>query len=209
MEKIFIIDSKELKCIINRKAKKNIIFRFQNRELHISIPKRFTFKELKKIIESKKEWIYEKLEYINSEVENNFFFLGIDFKNKEDLINYCNENYNMKNDDFYSIADKIYKERLDKLTKHTGLYPEKIRIKKLKTAWGICYRNRSITLNLLLLCCPINVIDYVIIHELSHLKHMNHSSNFWNEVTIFSPQFKESKAWLKVNGTKIFHQNYL
>ena len=91
MEKIFIIDSKELKCIINRKAKKNIIFRFQNRELHISIPKRFTFKELKKIIESKKEWIYEKLEYINSEVENNFFFLGIDFKNKEDLINYCNE----------------------------------------------------------------------------------------------------------------------
>ena len=76
MEKIFIIDSKELKCIINRKAKKNIIFRFQNRELHISIPKRFTFKELKKIIESKKEWIYEKLEYINSEVENNFFFLG-------------------------------------------------------------------------------------------------------------------------------------
>ena len=129
MEKIFIIDSKELKCIINRKAKKNIIFRFQNRELHISIPKRFTFKELKKIIESKKEWIYEKLEYINSEVENNFFFLGIDFKNKEDLINYCNENYNMKNDDFYSIADKIFKERLDKLTKHTGLYPEKIRIK--------------------------------------------------------------------------------
>ena len=52
MEKIFIIDSKELKCIINRKAKKNIIFRFQNRELHISIPKRFTFKELKTIIES-------------------------------------------------------------------------------------------------------------------------------------------------------------
>lgn len=209
MEKIFIIDSKELKCIINRKAKKNIIFRFQNRELHISIPKRFTFKELKKIIESKKDWIYEKLDYINSEVENNFFFLGMVFKNKEELISYCNENYNIKNDDFYSIAEKIFKERLDKLTKQTGLYPEKIRIKKLKTAWGICYRNKSITLNLLLLCCPIDVIDYVIIHELSHLKHMNHSINFWNEVSSFFPQFKESKAWLKANGTKIFHQNYL
>mgnify|MGYP000190342854 CR=1 FL=1 len=99
MEKIVKLDDKLIRCIISKRSKKNIIFRFQNRELHISIPKRFTFKELKKIIESKKEWIYEKLEYINSEVENNFFFLGIDFKNKEDLINYCNENYNMKNDD--------------------------------------------------------------------------------------------------------------
>lgn len=207
MEKIFIIDSKELKCIINRKAKKNIIFRFQNRELHISIPKRFTLKELKKIIENKKDWIFEKLEYINSEVENNLLFLGMSFKNKEELITYCNITY--ESNDFYLIAEKLFKERLDKLTKHTGLYPEKIRIKKLKTAWGICYRNKSITLNLLLLCCPINVIDYVIIHELSHLKHMNHSRNFWNEVNSFFPQFKESKNWLKVNGTKIFHQDYL
>ena len=209
MEKIFIIDSKELKCIISRKSKKNIIFRFQKSELHISIPKRFAIKDLKKILETKKEWIYEKLDYIKSEIENGLLFLGMTFNNKEEAITFCKNNYKIENTDFYSIAEVIFKERLDKLIYETSLYPEKIRIKKLKSAWGICYRNKNITLNQFLLCCPIEVIDYVIIHELAHLKHMNHSVDFWKEVSKWCPQFKKSKIWLKDNGVKIFHQNYL
>lgn len=79
----------------------------------------------------------------------------------------------------------------------------------MKSAWGICYKNKSITLNVLLICCPIEIIDYVIFHELCHLKHMNHSKEFWSEVKAFHPNYKEAKLWLKANGNRIFNQNYL
>ena len=53
------------------------------------------------------------------------------------------------------------------------------------------------------------IIDYVIFHELCHLKHMNHSKEFWSEVKAFQPNYKEAKLWLKANGNRIFNQNYL
>ena len=50
---------------------------------------------------------------------------------------------------------------------------------------------------------PLDVIDYVVIHELCHLKHHNHSKQFWEEVIKYMPDFKEKKMWLRDNGIKI------
>lgn len=211
MEKIFIIKSKEVKCIINKRAKKNIIFKFENRELHISIPKRFPIKNLQKILEDKSEWVFEKMEYIKRETHNKILFLGDEFETPQDALNYYRDSFNkdMKFENFSDLALEIFRNRVDSIGERINLYPKMLRIKKLKSAWGICYRNQNITLNLLLLCCPLQVIDYVIIHELSHLVHMNHSKEFWKQVELFCPTYKSEKTWLKINGTKIFHQNYL
>lgn len=216
MEKIYKINSKEIKCIINRRSKKNIIFKFQNKELHISVPKRFAIKNLNEIIENKKDWIFEKINYLENECTNKFLFLGSEFDSIDESITYYKNNFEttIDFDDnipniIIKIANELFKNRLDILCLNPEMTPKAYRIKKLKSAWGICYRNRNITLNLLLLMAPIDVIDYVIIHELSHLKHMNHSKEFWNEVHYHKPNFKENKLWLKSNGTKIFNQNIL
>lgn len=205
MEKIVKLDDKLIRCIISKRSKKNIIFRFKQEELHISIPKRFPLKELGKIIDEKKDWIIEKFEE-NLFHKDVILFLGKEYASLEELRNSLTINYNGL--DFPEIAAKIFNERVNIWTQKTNFIPQNIKIRKLKSAWGICYRNKNITLNFLLLCCPIDVIDYVIIHELCHIKHMNHSNEFWEEVFKYCPNFKIYKKWLKINGSKIFATNY-
>jgi predicted metal-dependent hydrolase len=81
-----------------------------------------------------------------------------------------------------------------------GHTPKKIRLNKAKTRWGSCSSRRNININLRLVMAPESVLDYVIVHELCHLKHPNHSKYFWQMVSKFCPQYKESKQWLKENG---------
>jgi predicted metal-dependent hydrolase len=51
---------------------------------------------------------------------------------------------------------------------------------------------------------PEKVMDYIIIHELCHLKHMNHGKQFWDTVALYMPDYKKQKDWLKVNGMKLY-----
>jgi len=207
MEKIFLIDNTEILCKIYKRSKKNIIFKFEKNILHISTPKYFPMKELKKILENRKDWIKENLN--KSKIPNKHFFLGNETENEEKMIDYYNLEFGK---DFLSLNDiinHIFTERFEFCLQQTGFHINNLKIKKMKSAWGICYRNRNITLNLLLICCPISVIDYVIFHELCHLKHMNHSKDFWAEVAKFCPQYKVHKLWLKTNGVALMNQTYL
>ena len=72
-----------------------------------------------------------------------------------------------------------------------------IRIKSSKTRWGSCSSKKNINLNWALLMAPMNVLDYVVIHELCHLKEMNHSRKFWDLVKKYDPNYKEHINWLK------------
>ena len=76
-------------------------------------------------------------------------------------------------------------------------------IKHQKTRWGSCSGKGNLNFNCLLMLCPLEVIDYVIIHELCHLKHQNHSKDFWNEVEKYMPDYKIHRRWLKDNGGKL------
>jgi len=78
-----------------------------------------------------------------------------------------------------------------------------VRIKEQRTLWGSCSSRNNINLNFLLIMAPLKVIDYVIIHELVHTIHKNHSANFWNAVEAIMPNYKEAKHWLKENGYKL------
>lgn len=97
--------------------------------------------------------------------------------------------------------------RLAQLSDITGLRPSGLTIKQYKARWGSCNNRGHINLNYLLMMTPDFVIDYVIIHELCHLKHMNHSANFWQLVALHCPDFKQAKQWLKQHNHQLnaFH----
>ncbi|MGS0496270.1 M48 family peptidase [Pseudoalteromonas sp. S1727] len=78
--------------------------------------------------------------------------------------------------------------------------PSSIRIHTYKRRWGSCNRRRALTFNLLLASAPHTIIDYVIVHELAHLKYLNHSAAFWQRVGEFYPEYKQATTWLKEHG---------
>jgi predicted metal-dependent hydrolase len=81
--------------------------------------------------------------------------------------------------------------------------PHDLRIRIYKRRWGSCNSKRELTFNLQLVGAPKHIIDYVIVHELSHLRYLNHSSAFWQRVAQFYPDYKTASQWLKSNGQSL------
>ena len=94
-------------------------------------------------------------------------------------------------------VEALFKERLDIQSKRMGLTPKRLLCKWLKSRWGSCSTKGNITLNCCLIGAPLWVIDYVMIHELAHLKHMNHSKSFWDLVKYYDSDYKRAMTWLK------------
>jgi hypothetical protein len=80
------------------------------------------------------------------------------------------------------------------------LTPSAIRIKNYKARWGSCSINGEISYNWKIVMAPPRIIDYVIIHELSHLVHHNHSDKFWRQVGKSFPEYRECRTWLRNFG---------
>lgn len=97
----------------------------------------------------------------------------------------------------------ITKKRIEKYSLQLKVFPCKVVIKNQKTLWGSCSKNGNINLNWRLVMAPMNIIDYVIVHELCHLKFMNHSKDFWNLVKSILADYQKQRDWLKVNGNRL------
>lgn len=95
-------------------------------------------------------------------------------------------------------------ERLNYWSSVTNLVPQDLLIKKYKSRWGSCTSRGVVSLNSRLMLCPPNVIDYVIIHELCHLVHLNHSSPFWQLVQRYCSEMEQAKCWLKRNQREFY-----
>ncbi len=80
-----------------------------------------------------------------------------------------------------------------------------VRFRKTKTQWGHCTRKGIVQLNQLILLTPMFVIDYLIIHELSHLKRLNHSKRFWTLVEKYCPDYQQAEVWLKQHGHSVWY----
>lgn len=98
---------------------------------------------------------------------------------------------------------KIVKERLGYYSSQLKAVPCKVVIKNQKTMWGSCSKKGNINLNWKLVMAPVEIVDYVIVHELCHLKVMNHSKEFWNLVASVLPNCDEYRKWLKANGYRL------
>ncbi|OUS27534.1 hypothetical protein A9Q98_09555 [Thalassotalea sp. 42_200_T64] len=94
-------------------------------------------------------------------------------------------------------AKIILQQRLLEQQQFTKLSATAVKIRHYKTRWGSCDAKHRINLNWLLVMAPVEVIDYVIIHELCHTVHLNHSIAYWQLVDQFFPHYKQAKTWLK------------
>ena len=99
---------------------------------------------------------------------------------------------------FYaSFAKTIMTERIRIFSDRMGLEPSAVRFRSQKTRWGSCSSQGRISLNWRLAIAALEVIDYVVVHELSHLKHYNHSAAFWRLVATQVPDYARLRGWLR------------
>ncbi len=103
-------------------------------------------------------------------------------------------------------ARKIITERTEQLAEAIGVSYNRISIRHQTSRWGSCSAKGNLNFNCLLILCPDNVRDYVIIHELCHLKEMNHSPEFWAEVARYCTDYKERRLWLRHNGADLINR---
>lgn len=97
-------------------------------------------------------------------------------------------------------ALKLVRQRAEFYGPVLGEMPEKILIREQKSRWGSCNIRRELRLNWKLIMAPPKILDYVVVHELCHLKEMNHSARFWSLVEGLCPEYKECRKWLKDYG---------
>ena len=100
-------------------------------------------------------------------------------------------------------AKRIFPERTAYFAKRMGVDYGRITIREQKTRWGSCSSKGNLNFNWKLILAPPEVLDYVVVHELCHLKEMNHSKAFWDEVGKVMPEYETYKLWLKENGWKL------
>ena len=151
---------------------KNVYIQIKDGEVIVKAPKRVSKKEIDKIVKEKEAWIKKTLE--KSEKK----------ENREKL--YTDEEFRV-----------IVQDAANELIRETGLVPNKVRIRDIKYAWGSCSVNKNITISYKLIRYSRQAIRYVILHELCHIKYMNHSKDFWNLVATYMPNYKEVKKEYK------------
>jgi len=196
----------------------------ESAKLIVRAPNRISNQKIQDFINEKENWITRNQSLVKARVEeigknkNLLLYLGtlfplktdneakkIYFNGKEFLADLQNEektNKSLKN--WYKNKFKeVAVPRLFYFAKKHNLQVNQVRIKEQRTLWGSCSSRNNINLNFLLIMAPLRVIDYVIIHELVHTIHKNHSANFWNAVEAIMPNYKEAKHWLKENGYKL------
>lgn len=101
-------------------------------------------------------------------------------------------------------AETLITQRCIDLASHTHLYFNNLKFKHMTSRWGSCSSDKKLTFSVLLIQLPWHLIDYVIIHELCHTAHMNHSANFWKLVEEHCHDYKDRRKLLKKYQPQIF-----
>lgn len=101
---------------------------------------------------------------------------------------------------YFASCKKVVLERITGYQRQLKLTPKSIEIVESATKWGSCSASKQLTFNYRLAMAPVEVIDYVIVHELCHLKHMNHDRSFWRLIGSIMPDYKEKEVFLARYG---------
>ncbi|MGL4740883.1 MAG: M48 family metallopeptidase [Sarcina sp.] len=216
------LNTKNIDLEIKFLKKKNVSLEITNKgRVIVRAPKTLEKRELDRILEKRYQWIIEHVEKIR--LENNllikrnyiedekYYYLGeiyiLKYSDVEriDVINKC---IYVKRKNIKESLKKLYIEYAFKyINKRMQFFKnlfadnyKELRIRDIKSCWGKCTYNNIITFNFRLIMFKKEIIDYVIIHELAHIKHKNHSKYFWSEVEKFEPNYKKLRQELKYSG---------
>ncbi|MDE5589484.1 MAG: M48 family metallopeptidase [Acetatifactor sp.] len=110
---------------------------------------------------------------------------------------------------YRSAARTQFEQRCAYFHQFTGGSYTSVTIRDQKTRWGSCSSRGTLSFNYRLIFAPPTVLDYVVVHELCHLTHMNHSKEFWNMVGSVMPDYKTHKKWLREHGQELTLEYYL
>ncbi len=100
-------------------------------------------------------------------------------------------------------AEIKLKEKADRILKSFNVSPKSIGIKSYKSRWGSCSKTGKIDFNWKIIMAPNRIVDYVVAHELCHLKHHDHSPKFWKAVERLIPDYAECREWLKQHSERL------
>ena len=94
---------------------------------------------------------------------------------------------------------ELFESRVRHWSGAMGVSPKRVFLKNQRTLWGSCSTRGNLNFNRVLAGAPAEIVDYVVIHELAHLKEMNHSRRFWAVVEAWCPEQKQRRRWLRRN----------
>lgn len=154
-------------------------------QIVVFVPLYVSDNEIERMVISKSKWIDEHMLKVQSTIDERSKLEKITFEQIKELADQAVE-YIPKRVKYYSEKENF-------------VY-NKITIKNLVSRWGSCSTKGNLNFNCLLMLTPDYVIDYIVVHELCHLREMNHSEKFWAEVEKIMPDYQRAELWLKQNG---------
>jgi len=197
----------------------------RDRRVIVRAPKSFSKKQLNEIVEEKKLWLYDKINYTPKYpvISIKEFVSGesIPFLGKNYKLEVVKENIRslkFDNKKFYlsksnrDRANKIFKNwykreakellipKIEYYSASLGVVYNNIMFREMKYRWASCTYKNNLIFNWRIIKAPMFVIEYLIVHELAHILESNHTDRFWNLVKIQIPNYLKAKEWLKDNG---------
>lgn len=169
--------------VIKTKRKSSAI-QIKNGSVIVRVPLKMSDADVNLFVEKHRAWIEKQLEKYDK-------FANLPKLTKEEILHLTEK------------ACKIIPERVEYYSKQMNVTYGKVTIRHQKTRWGSCSSKGNLNFNCLLMLAPIGVLDSVIVHELCHLKEMNHSKRFYNEVLRVYPDYYKWHNWLKENGDSL------
>ncbi|MCL1056830.1 M48 family metallopeptidase [Shewanella gelidimarina] len=198
----------------------------------VVVPKTLAIERVKQLVEDKYQWIVQKIalhdaskpasdrEFISGEA---YAYLGRNYRLKVVTGEYVPvkltqgrlvatlpdgaKRSNLVRDAiirWYKLnALRKIKEKVRRYSSAMGIEAKSVSIKTFKSRWGSCSPKGELDFNWLIVMAPNRVVDYVVIHELCHLKQLDHSPKFWKEVERVMPDYAEHKEWLKLNSGRL------
>ena len=222
-------DGSSINYELIKKNRRTISLKITPKGLVVNAPILMANSKIDQLLQKKSQWIQKKLLLTSYNEEPFEMQNGVKFKildkelvvtlkagvnniSIEDdrcFISFKNLSDHLKLKKFFLIWLKKYAlqhftQRVEALCIKNNLKVKVTLVSNAKTRWGTCNSRKEIRLNWRLIQAPPFVIDYVICHELSHLKFMNHSSDFWQQVQLLFPNYKEAELYLKENGFKLY-----
>ncbi|MGQ9856668.1 MAG: M48 family metallopeptidase [Fervidobacterium sp.] len=211
--------------IVHKNTRKISIYVDYNGTLKISVPKSMTEKELEQFLKRKESEIKKLVESFSAQKsaftsKNAILYLGEERKiiiNGDSTVplRYVNGTFFLNPryvDDANKLAiwwlrkqaEEYLPKKVNEISEIMSVRYKKVTIRDTKTRWGSCSTKGTISLNWRLIMAPIGVVEYVIVHELAHIVHPNHSPQFWGFVGKFVPDYRLFRNWLKNNGKNLF-----
>lgn len=171
--------------------------------LIVRAPKRIKSEYIEKFIQDKQNWI-KKRQFLMKDFikkKKSYKFVdkeGILYLNKRMKPKQLNlNNYKEIKLWYKNQAVKLCQKKIDQFSQDFNLNYNKLKISDAKKRWGSCSSKNNINISWRVIMAPNKVVDYVIIHELAHIKHKNHSDKFWNLVEIMMKNYKKYDKWLE------------